>query len=86
MTNTRRLPLLSLIGVGLILTAGRIQAVELKLGADLPPVDIHGFVSQGFLNSNDYNYLGNSSDGSFKFTEAGLNASITFSSVFRVMA
>jgi len=76
MTITRRLPILSLIGVGLILTAGRIQAVELPLGSSLPPVDIHGFASQGFLESNDYNYLGFSSHGSFKFMEAGLNASV----------
>jgi hypothetical protein len=40
-----------------------------------PPVDFHGFVSQGFLYSSKYNYLGDSSRGSFLFTEAALNAS-----------
>jgi hypothetical protein len=44
-------------------------------GTNGPPVSFHGFASQGFLYSSDYNYLGESSRGSFRFTEAGLNAS-----------
>jgi hypothetical protein len=56
-------------------SVGRLEAYELNLGTNLPPVDFHGFVSQGFLYSSKYNYLGNSSQGSFKFTEAALNAS-----------
>ncbi len=39
-------------------------------------VEIHGFVSQGFLKSSDYNYLANDSrDGSFAFNEMGINFS-----------
>ncbi len=58
-----------------ILAAGGVQAYELKLGTNLPPVDLHGFVSQGFLYSSDYNYLADDSkNGSFKFSEAGVNA------------
>lgn len=38
-----------------------------------PLVDIHGFVSQGFIKSTDHNYLGKSERGSFEFTEVGLN-------------
>ena len=56
-------------------SVGRLEAYELNLGTNLPPVDFHGFVSQGFLYSSKYNYLGDSSQGSFKFTEAALNAS-----------
>ncbi len=52
------------------------QAYELKLGTNMPPVDFHGFLSQGFLVSSDYNYLGDTTRGSFRFTEAGLNASM----------
>jgi len=68
------------LAVVLVLAAiagARLQAAGLKLfGTNGPPVDFHGFVSQGFLYSSDYNYLGdNSSKGSFQFTEAGLNAS-----------
>jgi hypothetical protein len=57
------------------LNVGPLKAYELNLGTNLPPVDFHGFASQGFLYSSDYNYLGESKQGSFKFTEAGLNAS-----------
>jgi hypothetical protein len=56
-------------------SVGRLEAYELNLGTNMPPVDFHGFVSQGFLYSSKYNYLGESSQGSFKFTEAALNAS-----------
>jgi hypothetical protein len=44
-------------------------------GPNGPDVEFHGFASQGFLDSNQYNYLGKSNQGSFKFTEMGLNAS-----------
>jgi hypothetical protein len=37
-------------------------------------VDIHGFISQGFLKSDKYNYLANDSEkGSFQFNEIGIN-------------
>ncbi len=37
-------------------------------------VEIHGFVSQGFLKSTSYNYLASDSNrGSFQFNEIGLN-------------
>jgi len=53
-----------------------LAAAELQLpGPGGSAVDFHGFISQGYLVSSDYNYLGESSHGSFKFTEAGLNAS-----------
>jgi hypothetical protein len=39
----------------------------------LPPVEIHGFVSQGFILTTDNNYLAESEDGSFEFAEVGLN-------------
>ena len=54
---------------------GPLAAYELNLGTNLPPVDFHGFVSQGFLYSSKYDYLGDSSRGSFLFSEAGLDAS-----------
>ena len=39
-------------------------------------VDIHGFISQGFLYSDEYNYLAhNSKDGSFEYNEFGINFS-----------
>jgi hypothetical protein len=60
-----------------ILAAGGAQAYELKLGTNMPPVDFHGFASQGFLDSTGYNYLANNTErGSFKFSEAAINASM----------
>jgi hypothetical protein len=45
-------------------------------GADDAPVEIHAFVSQGFLKSSDNNYLAESSGtGSFELTEVGVNVS-----------
>jgi len=61
-----------------LLMATSARAWELKFGTNLPPVDFHGFVSQGFLLSTDYNYLADdTTEGSFEFFEAALNASIT---------
>ncbi len=58
--------------------AGQVKAAELNLlGTNLPSLDFHGFVSQGFLATTKYNYLGNDTkNGSFRFTEAGLNVSM----------
>jgi len=38
-------------------------------------VDVHGFVSQGFILSTGNNYLAESKRGSFEFNEAGINFS-----------
>lgn len=46
--------------------------------ASLPSFDDlkwHGFLSQGYVNTDKNNFLGSSTDGSLKFSEAGLNAS-----------
>jgi hypothetical protein len=37
------------------------------------PLEIHGFVSQGFLKTTENNYLGHSERGSFELTEVGIN-------------
>lgn len=42
--------------------------------ADVPEVTVHGFASQGYLKSNDNNYLANTQSGSFEFNEAAVNA------------
>lgn len=41
----------------------------------LSEVKWHGFASQSFIMTDHNDFLGSSSDGSFKFDEAGLNAS-----------
>lgn len=40
--------------------------------AEDDPVNIHGFVSQGYLKSNHNNYYANTEDGTFEFNEMGL--------------
>lgn len=47
-------------------------------------IQFHGFVSQGFLKSTDNNFLASSSDGSFEFFEAGLNAQKAITSQLRL--
>ena len=37
------------------------------------PLQVHGFVSQGFIKSTGNNYLADSKRGSFELTEAALN-------------
>jgi len=50
-------------------------------------VDIHGFISQGFLASSEYNYLAhNSTDGSFEYNEMGINFSKQLSDKLRIGA
>jgi hypothetical protein len=58
----------------LALIASRPAAAgELSLPGELGQLQVHGFISQGFLYTSDNNYLANSSRGSFEFTELGLN-------------
>jgi hypothetical protein len=56
-------------------SAVHFEGSDLHIGS-LPPVAFHGFASQGFLYSGSYNYLGDTTDGSFRFSEFGLNASV----------
>lgn len=59
-----------------LLAAGSARAYDLTLSTNWPTISFHGFASQGFLASSDYNYLDNDTrNGSFRFTEIGLNAS-----------
>ncbi|HTB86146.1 MAG TPA: hypothetical protein VK742_21040 [Candidatus Sulfotelmatobacter sp.] len=59
-----------------VVAARGAQAYELNLGTNMPPVDFHGFVSQGLLSSSSYNYLGDSKGGvDGNFFEGGINAS-----------
>lgn len=48
-------------------------------------IDIHGFVSQGFMKTSHNNYLTeDSEDGSFQFNEIGINFSTQLSNKLRV--
>ncbi len=45
------------------------------LVSNLERVDIHGFISQGYLQSTENNFLADTKDGSFQFNEMGINFS-----------
>lgn len=47
-------------------------------------VAIHGFLSQGFMHTRDYDYLAESADGTFQFSEIGLNCSSVVGDDLRV--
>ncbi|MCB2182108.1 MAG: hypothetical protein KQH63_08800 [Desulfobulbaceae bacterium] len=48
-------------------------------------LQIHGFFSQGYLNSNNNNFLASDSiDGSFEFTDIGLNANLSLFNNLRI--
>jgi hypothetical protein len=51
-----------------------------------PPVEIHGFVSQGALWTTSNNYLAESDRGSVEFVEAGLNFTAQLTDSLRVGA
>jgi len=44
-----------------------------SMAAAFPEVDIHGFISQGYLLSSENNYIADSKDGTFEFNELGIN-------------
>jgi len=63
-----------LVASAFVLLAQRpATAAQLNLPGPLAQLEIHAFISQGFLFSSANNYLAHSSQGSFEFTELGLN-------------
>jgi hypothetical protein len=51
---------------------------------DESSVAIHGFISQGYMQSTDNNFFGNTIDGTFKFNEFGLNITSQVSDNLRI--
>lgn len=60
------------------------RSVQAQTWLSEPPVDIHGFVSQGFLKTTHNNYLAETEGGSFEFTEVGLNVTKVITDQLRV--
>ena len=48
------------------------------------PVEVHGFVSQGFIKTTENNYLAESKRGSFEFSEVAINFSKSLTDRMRV--
>src|SRR5438309_8476148 len=69
-----RLPMVAL--VALLFAQRPAAAVELALPGQLPSLDVHAFISQGFLFTSANDYLADSSRGSFEFSEVGLNVTL----------
>lgn len=59
--------------MGGVLLATGAQAAQIGHEGDLLSVEVHGFASQGFILSTENNYLAKSTNGSFEFSEVGLN-------------
>jgi hypothetical protein len=70
-----RLPLL--LGLTVLAASQNLLAYDLVLSTNTPAISFHGFASQGYLLTSDYNYLANDTrNGSFQFSEFGLNAAM----------
>ena len=48
---------------------------------DMEGISVHGYISQGYLKSDDNNFLASTDDGTFEFTELGFNVSKKFEKV-----
>ena len=50
----------------------------------LSKVDIHGFISQGYMKSSRNNYFADTQDGNFEFNEVGINFSANLTEKLRL--
>jgi hypothetical protein len=73
MGGARRWSLTSGIAAAALLIASPASAVDLAVPSADQTVQVHGFVSPGFVVTTGNNYLAKSKVGSFEFTEVGLN-------------
>jgi len=62
----------------LILTAMSLCARAGDLDLGNPHLQIHGFLTQAYVQTTDNQFFGDSEDGSFDFRELGVNASYRF--------
>ena len=76
MRQRKRSLFIRLLAVVSLTGAASSYATELEEVKELwNQFDWHGFISQGFSLTDENNYIGSSSDGSFKYSEAGLGMS-----------
>ncbi|MEO8979843.1 MAG: hypothetical protein ABI548_09730 [Polyangiaceae bacterium] len=78
-------PSVVVVVVASMLCARPARADDSATGSDAAlPVEVHGFVSQGFLKTTENNYLAASKRGSFEFSEVALNFSKNLTDRMRV--
>ena len=68
--------------VFLILTFSPAPLLAIDLSGD--KIQLHGFLSQGYLDSSGNNFLGDTKDGTFRFMEIGLNMNAQLTDKFRL--
>lgn len=56
-----------------------LAAVCFSASASAIDYQVHGYAAQGFVLSNDNDFFGDSTDGSFDYYEAGINAAVQVS-------
>ena len=66
----------------MIMTGFLLQSLYLAAWQDRS-LNVYGFISQGYLKSSEHNYLTDSEDGSFEFTEAAVNVMGSFGDSLR---
>lgn len=70
---------------GLCLVCMAVPAMAVEFGDDFyGGVTLHGFISQGYLKSDNNNFFARTSDGSTRFNEFGINVSSQVSDKLRV--
>jgi hypothetical protein len=80
-----RLPFATGVTAAVFALGLRADALELGSEGDLLSVEVHAFVSQGFILSANNNYLANDTQhGSFQFSEIGLNFTKTVTDNLRL--
>ena len=52
--------------------------------SEMGPVTIHGFLSQGFMQSSEYDFMADTGEGTFRFNEFGVNFSASLDDKLQV--
>jgi hypothetical protein len=75
----------SIVALTALTVSTPARAADLDSGGSPIPLEVHGFVSQGFIRSTGNDYLVSDSEGgSFNFNEVGINFSSQLTDRFRV--
>jgi hypothetical protein len=72
------------ICVAALLGAADASAADIGPPGEPLTISVHGFASQGFMLSTDNNYLAKTKNGSFEFSEIGLNFTVPITDKLRV--